>query len=278
MSNPLEFEFMVRALIGGVMSGAIAPSLGLFIYLRRLSLVADTLAHVALMGVAIGLIVNVFPPMTALIAAIGAAAAIEVMRSRQILPGDAALAVFLYSSLAVAVVIIGYSDGFNSDLFGYLFGSILTVSSIDLWLLFGLGVITVGFVMIFFSELAQTSFDIDLARTNGIRVDLINLGLAVLTGATITLSMRVVGVLLVGALIIVPVLAALRLTTGLRQTLFVSILIGVVSAVTGLLLSFYTDMAPGGAIVITSIGILIVTTGWRFGVTKTRTEASHPAS
>ncbi|NQW16435.1 MAG: metal ABC transporter permease [Chloroflexi bacterium] len=278
MSNPFEFEFMVRALIGGVLSGAIAPSLGLFIYLRRLSLVADTLAHVALMGVAIGLIANVFPPLVALVTATGAAAAIEIMRSRRILPGDAALAVFLYSSLAVAVVIIGFSDGFNSDLFGYLFGSILTVSATDLWLLAGLGVITVGFVMVFFSELAQTSFDLDLARTNGVRVDLINLGLAVLTGATITLSMRVVGVLLIGALIVVPVLAALRLTTGLRQTLFVSMLIGVISAVTGLLLSFYTDMVPGGAIVITSIGILLITAGWKLGVTKVTTRNRVSAS
>jgi zinc transport system permease protein len=270
MSNPLEFEFMVRALIGGVLSGSIAPALGVFVVLRRLSLVADTLAHVALMGVAIGLIVNVFPPLVALVTAVGAASAIEFLRSRHALPGDAALAVFLYASLAVAVVVIGFSDGFNSDLFGYLFGSILTVSSTDLWMLAGLGVITIGFVLIFFSELAQTSFDADLARTNGVRVDMINLGLAVLTGATITLSMRIVGVLLIGALIVLPVLAALRITTGLRQTLFAAMLIGVVSAITGLLLSFYTDMAPGGAIVITTVGVLLATAAYRHWISVLR--------
>ena len=114
----------------------------------------------------------------------------------------------------------------------------------------------------FFSELAQTSFDPDLARTSGVRVDLINLGLAVLTGATITLSMRVVGVLLIGALIVVPVIAALRITTGLRQTVFVAMLMGMASSIGGLLLAFYTDMAPGGAVVITAVGILISAMLW----------------
>ena len=268
MLNPLDFEFMVRALWGGLMAGALAPALGLFLYLRRLSLIADTLAHVAFMGVAIGLITNVFPAVVALITTAVAAASIEFLRSRRLLPGDAALAVFLYSSLAVAVIVIGYSDGFNADLFGYLFGSILTISDTDLWLLAGLAVITVGFVAVFFSELAQTSFHADLARTSGVRVDLINLGLAVLTGATITLSMRVVGVLLIGALIVIPVVAALRITTGLRQTIFVAMLMGMVSSTGGLLIAFYTDMAPGGAVVMTAVAILIGATLWRLGATR----------
>ena len=268
MLNPLDFEFMVRALWGGLMAGALAPALGLFLYLRRLSLIADTLAHVAFMGVAIGLITNVFPVVIALISTVIAAASIEFLRSRRLLPGDAALAVFLYASLAVAVIVIGFSDGFNADLFGYLFGSILTISDTDIWLLAGLAVITLGFVAVFFSELAQTSFHADLARTSGVRVDLINLGLAVLTGATITLSMRVVGVLLIGALIVIPVVAALRITTGLRQTIFVAMLMGMASSTGGLLIAFYTDMAPGGAVVMTAVGILIATTIWRLGATR----------
>ncbi len=258
----LEYEFMVRALLGGILAGALAPALGVFIYLRRLSLIADTLAHVAFMGVAIGLFVNVFPPFIALVTSATAAAAIEMLRSRKLLPSDAALAVFLYTSLAIAVVVIGFSDGFGADLFAYLFGSILTISTTDLWLLVGLAIATIGFVVFFFSELAQTSFDVDMARTNGVRVNLINVGLAVLTGATVTLSMRVVGVLLIGALIIVPVIAALRITVGLRQIVAVAMALGVISAVLGLITAWHTDMAPGGAVVLTAVAILLLTIAW----------------
>lgn len=264
----LQYDFMVRALVAGLLAGALAPSLGVFIYLRRLSLIADTLSHVAFMGIAVGLFTKVFPAAVALLTSTTAAAGIEYLRSRRLLPGDAALAVFLYASLAVGVTVIGFADGFNADLFGYLFGSILSISSTDLWLLGALAILTVGFVLTFFSELAQTSFDTDLARTSGVRVNLVNLGLAVLTGATITLSMRVVGLLLVGALIIIPVIAALRVATGLRQTIMVAILLGMISAIGGIILAFYTDMVPGGTVVITAVGILIASVGWHAGIAR----------
>jgi len=174
------------------------------------------------------------------------------------MPSDAAMAVVLYASLAVAVVVISASDGFNVDLFSFLFGSVLSISPTDLWLLAGLAVAVLLFVTVFFLELAHTSFDADLARVTGVRADWVNLGLAVLTGAAITLSMRVVGVLLVGALLVVPVLAGLRLATGLRPVLGVASLLGVVSAVTGLTFAFYVDVSPGGSVVLTAVGILIL--------------------
>jgi zinc transport system permease protein len=260
----LQYEFMVRALIGGAVVGALAPALGVFLFLRRLSLIADTLSHVAFMGVAVGIATRTFPPFVALISACSAAAAIEYLRSRRLLPGDAALAVFLYTALAVAVVMISITAGFNRDLFGYLFGSVLTITPVDLWLTFGLTIATVGFVLLFFAELAQASLDDDLARTSGIRVDAINLVLAVLAGATITLSIRVVGVLLVGTLIVVPVIAALRVSAGLRQTMAVAIGLGVLSAVAGLTVAFYADVAPGGSISLTAVAIMLLAFGAGF--------------
>ena len=258
MPEILEYDFMRRALLAALLIGAIAPAFGVFLVLRRLSLIADSLSHVALAGVAIGLLTNIFPPYIALVSTGTAAVSIEELRSRRMLPGDAALAVFLYGALAIAVVIISIAGGFNSSLFGFLFGSILTVSTSDLWLIAGLAVAVILFITLFISELAQASFDPDLARINGVHVHALNIGLAVITGATITLSMRVVGVLLIGALIVVPVLIALRVSTGLTRTVVVASLTGMAVSLAGIVISFYSDVSPGGAVVLTAIGLLLI--------------------
>ncbi|MBP38068.1 MAG: metal ABC transporter permease [Dehalococcoidia bacterium] len=258
MAEIFQYEFMNRAIIASVLVGATAPAFGVFFVLRRLSLIADTLSHVALAGVAIALLTKTFAPVIALFATTAAAVSIEELRMRRLLPGDAALAVFLYGALAVAVVLISIADGFNSTLFSYLFGSVLTVTQTDLWWMATLAAVIVLFMLMFGSELAQITFDPDLARVNGVRVHLLNLGLAVLTGATITVSMRVVGVLLVGALIVIPVLISLRITSGLNRTVITSSVIGVVVAVVGMVIAYYADIAPGGSVVLTAISLLVV--------------------
>jgi len=258
MPEIFQYDFMNRAIIGSVLVGATAPAFGVFLVLRRLSLIADTLSHVALAGVAIALITKTFAPVVALAATTGAAVSIEELRMRRLLPGDAALAVFLYGALAVAVVLISIADGFNSTLFSYLFGSVLTVTETDLWWMASLAVVIAVFMLMFSSELAQITFDPDLARINGVRVHLLNLGLAVLTGATITVSMRVVGVLLVGALIVIPVLISLRITKGLTRTVITSSLIGVLVAVVGMTIAYYADIAPGGSVVLSAITLLVI--------------------
>ena len=262
MPSILLYEFMVRALVGGVLVGILAPTLGVFIVLRRFSLIAETLAHVALMGVAIGLATNTFPSVVALVAASLGAILVEQLRSRGRLPGDVAMAVVLYGALAFAVVVIGIAGGFNVDLFSFLFGSILSVSPLDLWLLAGLTVAVVLFVAVFFVDLAQIAFDDDLAKVNGVPTGLLNLGLAVLTGATITLSMRVVGVLLVGAMLVVPVMVGLRIARGLRAAMAMAIVTGVVSAIAGLTIAFYVDASAGGATVLTALGLLALAHLW----------------
>ena len=257
MPEIFQYEFMNRAILASVLVGATAPAFGVFLVLRRLSLIADTLSHVALAGVAIALLTKTFAPVVALIATTSAAVSIEELRMRRLLPGDAALAVFLYGSLAVAVVLISIADGFNSTLFSYLFGSVLTVTQTDLWWMAALAIVISVFMLMFSSELAQITFDPDLARINGVRVHLLNLGLAVLTGATITVSMRVVGVLLVGALIVIPVLVSLRITKGLSRTVIASSIVGVFVAVVGMVIAYYADIAPGGTVVLTAITLLV---------------------
>ncbi|MXY60228.1 MAG: metal ABC transporter permease [Chloroflexi bacterium] len=259
----LQYEFMVRALIGGVLVGALAPVLGTFLVLRRFSLFSDTLAHVALFGVAAGFALNVYPTLTTFVTVAIAAVVMEVLRSRGRLPGDAVLAVALYSSLAAAVVVISAAQGFNVDLLSFLFGSILTITELDLWLLVGLAVFVIIGVTAFFTELAQTSFDDALARVSGIKVDWVNLGLAVLAAATITLAMRIMGVLLVGALIVIPVLVGQGVTNSLRTAIIVSSIVGIISAVTGLTLAFYQDIPGGGAIVLVAVAMLVLSIAWR---------------
>lgn len=261
MPSILHYEFMVRALLGGAIVGVLAPSLGMFLVLRRFSLIADTLSHVALMGVAVGLATSSNPTIVALVAATLGAVVIEWLSAHQRLPGDVALAVVLYAALAVAVVVISGARGLNVDLFAFLFGSVLSIDPLDLWLLLGLAAAVALYVTVFFSELSQSSFDPDLARVTGVPVGWINLGLAVLTGATITLSMRVVGVLLVGAMLVVPVLAGQRLASGLRSVLAVAAAIGVASAIAGLTTAFYADVSAGGAIVLSAIVLLVAAQG-----------------
>ena len=259
----LQYDFMVRALIGGVLIGGLAPVLGTFLVLRRFSLLSDTLAHVALFGVAVGFAVNIYPTLTTFLAVTFAAVVMEVMRSRGKLPSDAVLAVALYSSLAVAVVVINASQGFNVDLISFLFGSILTITELDLWLLGGLAAIVVIGVTAFFTELAQTSFDDSFARVSGIKVDRVNLGLAVLAAATITLAMQIMGVLLVGALIVIPVLVGQGVTSRLRIAFFVASGAGIISTVTGLTIAFYHNLPGGAAIVLVTVVMLFASIAWR---------------
>ena len=259
----LQYDFMVRALIGGVLIGGLAPVLGTFLVLRRFSLLSDTLAHVALFGAAVGFAVNAYPTLTTFLAVTFAAVALEVMRSRGKLPSDAVLAVALYSSLAVAVVVINAAQGFNVDLIGFLFGSILTITELDLWLLGGLAVIVIIGVTAFFTELAQTSFDDSFARVAGIKVDRVNLGLSVLAAATITLAMQIMGVLLVGALIVIPVLVGQGVTSRLRIAFVVASGAGIISAVAGLTIAFYHNLPGGAAIVLVTVVLLFASIAWR---------------
>ncbi len=258
----LQYEFMLRALAGGALVGVLAPVLGTFIVLRRFSLIAETLAHVALMGVAIGMATKFLPSLVALVAASLGAVLVEQLRLRGRLPGDVAMAVVLYGALAFAVVVIGIAGGFNIDLFSFLFGSILSVSPLDLWLLAALALVVVLFVGVFFLDLSQIAFDDELARVSGVRTDLLNLGLAVLTGATITLSMRVVGVLLIGAMLVIPVLVGLRLARGLRAAMATAVVAGMLSAIAGLTIAFYGDVSAGGAIVLTALLLLVLARLW----------------
>lgn len=264
MPEVLQYGFMVRALAAGALLGMVCPALGTFLVLRRLALIADTLAHVALAGAAVGVALNQAPTVVALAASAGAALAIEWLRSTGRLHGDAALALFLYAALALAVVVMGLAQSFNAGFLSLLFGNVLTVSEADVWLTAAMAAVALGAVAVLYEDLAQVTFDPDLAHVSGVPVARANLVLALLTGVVVALGMRLVGVLLVGALLVMPVTASLQVSRSFRTTLLGATSIGLASAVAGLMAAFSWDLAAGGAVVLAALLALALATGVRW--------------
>jgi zinc transport system permease protein len=253
----LEYGFMHRAFIAGAVTALICPAIGVFLVPRRLSLIADTLSHVALAGVALGLLVGVSPVLGALLVTVVGAIGMEQLRARGALPGDAALAVFLSGGFALAVVLISLARGFNADLFAILFGSILTVSRADVWLISGLGAIVAIAIGAFYRQLLAIVLNEDLARTSGVPVTALNLLLTVLTALTTVVAMRMVGVLLVSAMIVIPTLTGFGLGRSFRQATLIAIASGLCSMTVGLIASYYLSLAAGGAVVLTALALFI---------------------
>lgn len=258
MIEIFQYKFMIRAFLAGTVIAVIAPLIGAFLVVRRYSMLADTLAHISLAGVAVGLLTKTHPVAAAVILSAFSAFGIERLRENRRVIGESALSLFLWGSLAVAVVIISMAGGFNVGLFGFLFGSIATVAPVDLYVVTALGAMILLLVLLFYKELFFVSFDEELARVNGINGRAFNIILIMLAAVTVSLSMRIVGVLLIGALMVVPVITAMQLNRGFRQTLTISVVISLASVVSGLFLSYYLDLASGGTIVLVTLGFFIL--------------------
>ncbi|MBF8299629.1 MAG: hypothetical protein HW397_678 [Dehalococcoidia bacterium] len=210
----------------------------------------------AIAGAAVGLLLGRYPIAVGLVVSAVAAMALEWLRSTNRLAGDSAMALVLYTALALALVFISLGEGLSVNLFGLLFGSIVTVGVSDVWAAVALAAAVLALVLFRYEDLVQSTFDPDLARVSGVPVGRVNMALAILTGVTVTLSMRIVGGLLVGALITFPVLASLYLRRGFRTTMGLAAAIGVASVVIGLVVSYYWDIASSGAIVLAALGFL----------------------
>jgi zinc transport system permease protein len=258
MLEVLGYGFVVRALEAGVIVAFVGPLIGIFLVLRRYSLIADTLAHVSLAGIALGLLAGLNPIFTALAVTVGASLGIERLRTTGRVYGESALALFLSGSLAVATVLLSLGRGFNANVFNFLFGSIVTVTARDVSAMAALAVVVVTLVALFYKELVYITFDEEAARVSGIAVDRINTILIVLAAVTISLAIPVVGVLLIGALIVLPVVSALVLRQSFGRTLVWAEAISVVSVLVGIYASFYLNLATGGTIVLIMLTIFLV--------------------
>ncbi len=256
----LALDFMRRALAVGLIVALVAPTIGIFFVVRRYSSMADTLAHVSLAGVAASLLAGTAAIPTALVVSVLSVLGIEHLREKKILPAETIVSLFLFGGLAAGVVMLGLSHGKNVNVTNYLFGNIITVSSADILSVAIIGGAAFFTTLLLWRPLFSVSLDEDTAEANGLPVKALNRILAVLGAATIAISMNVVGVLLIGALMVIPVLAAMQFRLGFRATWEWSIVFSVVSTVVGLLASFYLNLASGGTIVLSAILCFIVAT------------------
>ena len=254
----LESEFMRLALAAGAIVGVLAPAVGFFLVQRRQSLVGDGIGHVAFAGVAAGILLGISPVLTALVAAVLGGVAIELLRSRGRTAGDQALALVFYTGIALGVVLVAQAGALNVGLFQYLFGSILTITRSDLALIAGLAALGLATIALLYRAFAAVIVDEEGARVAGVPIGSLNIALAALAAVTIALSMRVVGILLVAALMVLPVSAAGRVAWSTRSTLFLSTAIGLASALSGLTVSYYADLPPGGTIVLVAAAVYLV--------------------
>lgn len=255
----LQPAFMQRALVAAIVVGLCAPLVGIFLVQRRLSLMGDGLGHIALTGVALGFLLQTNPVLTAVIVASLGAIVVELIRAYGKTNGDVALAVLFYGGIAGGVILIGLSSKkSNVNLLSYLFGSLTTVSRFDLVLIFVLATSIIIITGLLKRSLFAICHDSEFAQVSGIPVRALSTVLAVMTAVTVTISMRVVGLLLVSALMIIPVASAQQLSTSFKSTRTIASIIGVVGAISGVIISFYADVAPGALIVILIIGIFLI--------------------
>jgi len=283
--NPLELlghDFMQRALLAALFTGLAAPAIGTFLVQRRLALLGDGIGHVAVTGVAIGLLTGTSPVWTAVIVAILGAVAIEVIRELGHTNGDVALALLFYGGLAGGVLITGLAGQGANKLHAYLFGSITSLSDADVWFTIGLGIVIVAITLGLLPQLFAVASDPEFATVAGLRVRGYNLLVAVLAAVTVTVAMRTVGLLLVSALMVVPVATSQQLAGSFRSTLAGAMGVGGLAAVGGLLVSASfpvgVTVAPGPAIVLLALAMFAST--WPIGVWlrhRRRVRAPFPA-
>jgi zinc transport system permease protein len=257
MPEILQLDFMRTAFAAGAVVGVLAPAVGFFVVQRRMSLIGDGLGHTAFAGVAAGTLLGISPVATALAATVGGAVGIEWLRSRHRAAGDQALALLFYTGLAAGVVIASAAGSFDAGLFAFLFGAILTVTREDLVLIAVLAAASLAVVGLLYRAFAAVVLDEEGAKAAGVPVGALNVAIAGLVGVTVGVSMRIVGVLLIAALMVLPVVAASRLARSLRGTLLLSMAIGVASSAVGLTVAYYANLAAGGTIVLVAAAFAV---------------------
>ncbi len=256
--NLLSYDFMVRALLGALFTGLAAPAVGTYLVQRRLSLMGDGIGHIAVTGVALGLLTGTSPTLTAVIVAVIGATVIELVRLSGRATGDVALALLFYGGIAGGVLLTGIAGQSAATLNIYLFGSITTISPTDVWVTAALALVVVFLAVGLSPQLFAVAQDQEFARVAGLNVRLYNLLVAVMAAVTVTVAMRTVGLLLVSALMVVPVATSQQVARGFRTTLFSAMAIGMVVSLGGVTFSAYVNAAPGATIVLLALAGFVV--------------------
>ncbi len=270
LADFLEFDFLRYTFLTGLLIGLIAPLLGTFIVVRRLSLIADALSHVTLAGIAFGLLLEkkfsialISPFYGGMIFSVVGSILIEKLRGVYKAFQELAIPIVLSGGVGISVIFISIANGFNTDLFNYLFGSVSAVSQKDFITILVIAIFILLMVILFYKELFSLSFDEEHATISGVHAKRIHLLFIILTALVIAASIRIVGVLLVSALMTLPVAAGMQIAKGYKQMMLLSILFGELAVIAGLISGYYLSIPPGGTIVVVSIIILLSAIGFK---------------
>lgn len=253
------YQFFQNAVLGGMIAGLACAWVGLYLVLRKEAMIVDGVAHTAFGGIALGLLIGVDPMITAFGVAIISVFGISHMKRRGLAESDSAIALMLAIGFSTGLIVVSVAGGFSVDLFNYLFGSILTISRYDLALVLTLGITTVAFLTVFHKELLAITFDERGARMMGVPVGWLSTLFNLIVAITITLSIKIIGIILVVALIVIPALTALQLSTSFGRTVVSTVCIGIMSVVAGILISTFYNVAASGVIVFTMVIIYVST-------------------
>ncbi len=254
----LEYAFMQRALIAAVLVGLVCSVIGTYVVLKRLAFIGAGISHSAFGGVGLGYLLGVSPIGVAIPFSLAVAMAIGWVSRRGKVSEDTAIGIFFAGTMALGVLFIGLKEGYNVDLFGYLFGSILSVSSTDIWIILGLGLGVIAVVLLLFKEFFFMSFDEEMAAVSGLPVERLYFLLLGLIALTVIVSIKIVGIIMVEALLVIPAAAAFQLTRNFVRMMLLSVFFGVVSGVAGLFISYHFDLASGATIVLTAGAIFLL--------------------
>lgn len=268
LADFIQFNFLRYTLYTGLLIGLIAPLLGAFLVVRRLSLLADALSHVTLAGIAFGLFIEkqfltfvLSPLYSGMTFSVLGAIVIEKLRDLYKSYAEIGIPIILSGGVGLSVIFISLANGFNADLFNYLFGSVSAISKNDLYAILIISIIVITTVIFLYKELVTLSFDEEHATVSGLHAKLIHFIFIVLTALVIAASIRIVGILLVSALMTIPVAASMRLAKSFKQLIFYAILFAETSVILGLVSGYYFNIPPGGTIVLIAISILIIIIG-----------------
>lgn len=245
----LEYGFMQRALVTGVVISGICSFVGVFLVMRRLALFGDGIAHVAFGGIAAGLLAGIYPIWIALVVAVLGSMGLQKLRDSTKVSGEIAVAVTLVTGLAAAIILTSISGGFTVDLFSFLFGSIALVSTMDMTVILSMSAAVVVLLCIMYRSLLFVTFNEEMASVSGVPTTIINYAFVAVAAVVVVTAMRLTGILLITSLIVLPTIAAVKFGRSFKATILMSTGISASSVVAGIFLSYVLDWAPAGTIV-----------------------------
>jgi len=259
-----QYGFIQRAFVTGIFVAMLCSTLGIFLVLRRLSLIGDGLSHVSFGAIALGLFLGVFPLYVAVPVVIIGSLGIVFLMEKTKTYGDAAIGIVSSVGLSIGIILASISHGFTVDLFSYLFGNILAISQSEMVFSIALSVGVLCALYLFYYDLFSVTFNEEHAQVTGVRAKLINSMLVVLTGITVVLSIRVVGIMLISAFLILPAVTSLQIAKGFKTALLYSGIVSVFAVITGIIISFVTNIPTGATIVLVNFALLLMASLYRY--------------